>query len=55
MPLNCIVESGRVGCCPLSCLQSIIYYVDGIVDKLEDCGLGCWFGDVFVGCMLYVE
>ena len=27
-------------------------YIDGIIDKLEGVGLGCWLGDVFLGCIL---
>jgi len=30
-------------------------YIDGIIDKLECVGLGCWPGDVFVGCILYAK
>jgi len=30
-------------------------YIDGITDKLEGLGLGCWLGDVFIGCILYAE
>ena len=38
-------------------LSSVLFavYIESIVDKLEDCGLGCWFGDVFVGCMLEAD
>ena len=30
-------------------------YIDGIIEKLEGVGLGCWLGDVFIGCILYAD
>ena len=30
-------------------------YIDGIINKLESAGLGCWLGNVFVGCILYAD
>jgi len=30
-------------------------YIDGIIEKLEGVGLGCWLGDVFINCILYAD
>ena len=48
--LQCGVRQGGV-------LSPVMFavYIDGIVDKFVDCGLGCWCGDVFVGCICCMQ
>jgi len=48
--MQCGVRQGGV-------LSPVLFavYIDGIIDKLEGVGLGCWPGNVFVGCILYAD
>ena len=30
-------------------------YIDGLVQKVESSGFGCWLHGLFVGCILYAD
>jgi len=48
--LFCGVRQGGVLSPILFCV-----YVDCIIQRLQESKLGCWVGDVYVGCILYAN
>ena len=48
--IQCNVRQGGV-------LSPVLFavYIDGIIDKLEGVGLGCWLKNLFAGCILYAN
>ena len=50
----CLMVFGRVVYCLLYSSLSI-YYVNGLLCKLKDSGVGCHFGCEFVGSVCYAD
>ena len=50
----CLMVFGRVVYCLLYSSLSI-YYVNGLLCKLKDSGIGCHFGCEFVGSVCYAD
>jgi exonuclease III len=48
--LLCGVRQGGVLSPILFCV-----YVDSVIQRLQDSKLGCWLGEVFVGCIMYAD